>query len=70
MNKKKLKEKIASLIQGNIDRHYQYLGQGKLPINSFTKNFIPTLLKELNKDIENLIDRLYEEEDEQNLGET
>lgn len=59
MSKEKLKKNIRDLIQSNIDRHYQYLGQGKLPINSFTRNFIPTLLKELNKDIMEIIDKNY-----------
>lgn len=60
--KEKLKIHINELIQGNINRHYQYIGEQGITMNDFNRKFIPTLLKEINKDIDSLIDVIFEED--------
>ena len=60
MNKKEnLKFEIGNLIDCNIKRHYQYIQEKGLLMNDFNKKFIPLLLKELNKDINEVIDKIY-----------
>ena len=60
--KDKIKNNISEYIQANIKKHYQYIGEEGIHMNVFNRRFIPTLLKEINKDIQEMIEKIFEEE--------